>query len=266
VPSNQIAILLTVSAFLSISSFLNAKDASSLVGFLNQGSKSAREFPHPLNENLTEVVAEEKREMQKAWQLDRGLKTKKERNAFFHFQVNALNRRTWEWVETLRVASGKSDFSKVAAIVQSRVAEHPTAKPESAMDFDRGSEIGFCFGRALLAHYELLKRGVPQEAIVKLFVLGDLKVGHSLWKFHVAVAVRDPEKGLWIIDPLQPSVSSLADWVQQMQKLDLKSPNPSSRFFVTDARKFLPAGGAYQVNQLLEPPLKPYFSALLGSL
>jgi hypothetical protein len=264
--SRQFAILLTVSALLASGSVLNAKDVSSLIEFLNQDSRNAREFPHVLNENLTKVVAEEKRDMQEAWKLHRGVKTKKERNAFFHLRVNALNRQTWEWVETLRVATGQSDFSKVAAIVQSRLAEHPIAKPESAMDFDRGSEIGFCFGRALLAHYELLKRGVPQEAIVKLFVLGDLKVGHSLWKFHVAVGVRDPEKGLWVIDPLQPSLSSLVDWVQQMEKLDLKSPNPSSRFFVTDARKFLPAGGAYQVKQLLEPPLKPYFSALLGSL
>ncbi|MFN9069231.1 MAG: hypothetical protein ACK5V3_18555, partial [Bdellovibrionales bacterium] len=74
---------------------------------------------------------------------------------------------------------------------------HPIVGMSALAKYDPTNEIGFCFGRALFVHLELLRRGVSKDSIKKVFVVGDIVEqlnGQEIrWQFHVATAVRDTQ-------------------------------------------------------------------------
>jgi hypothetical protein len=137
---------------------------------------------------------------------------------------------------------------------------------ENPENYKEGGQVGFCFGRALYLHYLLLKSGVPQNELAKIFVLGELKFGDTFWRFHVALMVRDKAQGFLVVDPLVGEVIGYREWMEKNAAYDVKAPNGRSRFYVTDARKFMPAFGEYDAAQLKEPVLRKYFEGLVQSL
>jgi hypothetical protein len=143
---------------------------------------------------------------------------------------------------------------------------NPVAKVEAAAHYDRLGNIGFCFGRAALAHYLLLQNGVRPEHIAKIFIVGNLKYGSQIWEFHEATMVTGERGMWWVIDPLFEKMLSHVQWMERAKQFDVKSLEPQLRFYVTDARKFQPSFGMYRTDYFLQPELRRYFSALVRSL
>jgi hypothetical protein len=189
-------------------------------------------------------------------------------NEFFHARIQTLNDATIARLEGAAKshASSKKDYRALAAEVLAKVAQNPVANLMSAERYDQGGQIGFCFGRALLVHLFLLQAGVPQDDVVKVFNLGQLRVERQLWSFHVTVMVRDSRDGFLAIDPLQSAPLPYREWLELNARYDIKGRFSRARFYATDPRKFLPAFGPYAVAQLEDPVIKRYFDDLARSV
>ncbi len=252
-------------------SFVVAKTLDEVLFTLNQSPKAAIAYPAPLDQNLTALNADEMQRVNAAWQATAEYaapaskqQARDRKNRFFHDQAQSLNAPLLPWIQS--ASAGAADHRTLAERVLKHVAKHPIASIESTLLRKRSAEIGFCFGRALLVHYELLQAGVAPSDLVKVFALGELTVEKQHWRFHVAVGVRDPKDGILIVDPLFPEVRGLAQWMGEVAAYDIKHPFSRTRFYVTDPRKFLPALGAYDKAQLTEPILRSYFTALAKTL
>jgi hypothetical protein len=261
---------LTVAAML-VPRFIDAKNLDSALQTLNQPAVPTPAYPVSLNENLTTHYAEEIRQISQAWnespqKRSASLKTvlRKTKNTFFQDRVHALNAPLTQWIQQAAIAA--IDHRGTSVRVLKKVVHHPVASIEKTYLRKRAGEIGYCFGRALLVHHELLAAGVPQGDIVKIFALGELSVEKQLWNFHVAVGVRDPKEGILVVDPLFAEVRGIGQWMNEIEAYDIKAPFSRTRFYPTDPRKFLPAFGAYHKDQLTDPILSTYFQALLETL
>mgnify|MGYP001552327170 CR=1 FL=1 len=190
-----------------------------------------------------------------------------QRNVWYHRQVQNWNEPlVKKLTEIPEAGSPISDHSRVAASVWEKVRENPVARLDNVRSYPQGNQVGYCFGRAMLVHLRLLQAGVPQKDIAKIFTLGDLLVGQELWRFHVAVMVRDPRFGFVVVDPLQNKVLAIGKWLDVNRDYGVKRPYSRVRFFVTDPRKFVPGLGRYDLEQLQNPALKPYFEDLAKTL
>lgn len=74
--------------------------------------------------------------------------------------------------------------------------------------------IGFCFGRAMFVHLELVYRGLDRDSIKKAFVMGPMS--KSAWGWHVTTIAQTKNqegKEEWqAIDPILEEVMTLSDW------------------------------------------------------
>lgn len=183
------------------------------------------------------------------------------KNKFFFDRMKELNRAAQRGLP----ARNSPDYKDLAMNVLKQTRHHFVASPSRVTDFEDGDQIGFCFARALLIHYLLLKGDVPQCDIHKIFAIGELMVDHRIWKFHVAVMLHDKGQPL-VIDPLFEQPVPLEEWIAAVENLDIKFPYPRVRFYITDPRKFLPASGAYALEDLMNPHLRAYFEALSAHL
>ncbi|MBL6989919.1 MAG: hypothetical protein ISR65_09075 [Bacteriovoracaceae bacterium] len=93
------------------------------------------------------------------------------------------------------------------------------------------SELGFCFGRALVAHSFAIKRGVHPHAIKKIWVVGDT----PYWEFHVATIFRT--NGGWYVVDKFTGVVKTDVWMERMRK---NQRSKEAMFFVTDPSRFTP--------------------------
>ncbi len=194
------------------------------------------------------------------------VETKRLGNAFFHANVKDLNDKTFAKLELDAPQSAGKDYFALGESVLKSVRRNPVARLEASQSYDPSGQLGFCFGRALLVHYELLKAGVKQDDLGKVFVAGQLRVGAQMWNFHVAVIARDSKKNYLVIDPLLEKPVSLSEWRDITSAYDIKGSLSRARFYVTDPRKFLPATGRYSLELLTEKHLKKYFDELAISM
>ncbi len=117
-----------------------------------------------------------------------------------------------------------------------------------------GQSIGFCFGRATIAHMEALRMGVHPEAIRKIWVIGDM--GH--WGHHVATMVKT-ENGWKVLDNVTGFVSP-EDWMTQM-KAQTRGDKPLM-FFSSNAERFGPASNAgYDPTDLFGSGSDDYYNS-----
>lgn len=227
---------------------------------------------HSSEEDLLTKNEDELREISDRWKALRGSRddksktTRDQRNRYFHEQVSLLNQDALGKLARVGALPGAPDREGLAQEILQKVAKSQVASLENVRMYPRGGEIGFCFGRALYIHYLLVKAGVPQEQLIKIFTLGELLVGGQVWRFHVALAVRDKKAGFLVLDPLQSKPIPYGDWLKVVSKYDIKGPFSRSRFYVTEPRKFLPAFPEHDLKQLGDPHLKPYFEALVDEL
>jgi nitrous oxide reductase accessory protein NosL len=106
------------------------------------------------------------------------------------------------------------------------------------MCYDPKLKIGFCFGRATMAHMEALVRGVHPESIRKIWIAGDMKE----WGHHVATMIKAKD-GWYVIDTNLGRVVKAEEWIKFYEPM--KAPKAKSiMVFVTRADRF----GPYDTN------------------
>ncbi len=238
-----------------------AQSLASLIQTLNHAPKSST-YPFAADDDIVRRNANELRDIGDRCPAPRT--DRNARNAFFHREVQTLNAAAHEWLAPKPEI--KTTYRRQAEIVLASVTQHPVAGIAATAPRERSGEIGYCFGRALLAHYLLLKAGVPSSDLIKVFALGELMMQGQFWRFHVAVGVRDATHGFLMVDPLHPMVLPVAEWLKRTAGYDIKQPLSRVRFYPTDPRKFLPAFGVYDLKQLKEPHLRAYFADLAATL
>jgi hypothetical protein len=146
---------------------------------------------------------------------------------------------------------------------------HPIAGIEALKKYDPNGEIGFCFGRALFIHLELLRRGVAKESIKKVFVVGEmLEVDpvtqkQTVWQFHVATSVKGADGQWWVIDPSYGLIE-LREWYKFMRKMATQG---RISVFNTPLSKIGPSAWEYntQPGGLFDPFYRNYFKDLFAS-
>lgn len=112
--------------------------------------------------------------------------------------------------------------------------------------YDPKGEIGFCFGRALYAHLELLRHGVAKDSIKKVFIVGPMRAGGIDWQFHVATLVKANDKSGWYaVDTFIGRPVLLEDWFANFQKF---STDGKLRMYVTKANKIGPNAWEYNIK------------------
>lgn len=131
-----------------------------------------------------------------------------------------------------------------ASYVHKLMPSHPVVGYAKNRLYDPNGHYGFCFGRALYVHLELLRYGVQKEAIKKAFVIGNLNNGTN-WQFHVATIVKGPEKSWWVIDSYLHTVVTLEEWFERMKQV---SVDHKLRLYISDPAKLGPSGWEYNIK------------------
>lgn len=145
--------------------------------------------------------------------------------------------------------------------VFSRVVSHPVADRNNLRKYDPNGSIGFCFGRAMAAHLELIKYGVQKNRIRKIWAVGNLKAGGVDWAYHVATIVKADNGSWWAIDPIFERPIKVEDWISKMKPFD--SDN-NMTIFTSEAKRFGPWIQAYTSFELNLDHYNNYFRDLLN--
>jgi hypothetical protein len=240
---------------------------ASLLEQLNEGLDASPQ--NRASEDLLKKYKEELAAIGSEWSKKNHEKTSKDysekKNTFY---MAAIDQKSKDDFLTLEKSAELSSFDIDDAAIQSILTD-----ATAYQFFNHGDPktiaaeiaIGFCFYKALMAHYFLLQRGVPQKNIKKIFAVGPL-IYHSLvWKFHVAVAVQAKGK-VWVIDPLVKKVATLEEWKKELHTYSAENPYPRLRFYVTEPQKFLPHSKEYTLELIDHAKTKKYNPAFLAYL
>lgn len=141
---------------------------------------------------------------------------------------------------------------------------HPVISDEASLKYDTPMrQIGYCFGRAAFAHWELLRRGVAAASIGKIFAVGGMVFDSKGWSFHVATIVRSTDGGWLVIDSLQNKILTPQTWAKEVSKWALQNDSSELRFYFSDPLKLRPTTGAYTSENMNSPYYKGYFQDLI---
>ena len=100
--------------------------------------------------------------------------------------------------------------------------------------YDTKGTIGFCFGRATIAHMEAIVRNVHPEAIRKIWIAGDMEK----WGHHVATMVKS-ENGWLVLDTNVGRAINTDEWIAMYMPFKAKGAD-EIMVFVTQAGRFGP--------------------------
>ncbi len=100
--------------------------------------------------------------------------------------------------------------------------------------YDTKGTIGFCFGRATIAHMEAIVREVHPDAVKKIWIAGDMGV----WGHHVATMVHT-EKGWRVLDTNQGRLVTPDQWIDIYMKEKQKNAK-DIMIYITQAGRFGP--------------------------
>lgn len=218
-------------------------------------------YPHAVGMNLIRTLAEEKR----VAQAELPKKMSKHDRQQHLFQVyETRNREVSEWLSK-DPSPGKADAKTIQEVFV-ELSHNPISKVDAVTRYDKRGDVGFCFGRALMVHYQLLGRGVPQSQMAKIFAVGKIRYKNQLWDFHMATLVKATDGKWWVIDSLFEKPIPASDWMRRVTGFGVNRTFPEVRFYVTDPRKFQPSYPEYRLEQLTLPDLRPYFDDLFTSL
>ncbi|MCO4795032.1 MAG: hypothetical protein KC493_15050 [Bacteriovoracaceae bacterium] len=143
------------------------------------------------------------------------------------------------------------------------VDNHPVASQCHLRRYDPQGNMGFCFGRAMTAHLELLNSGVQKDKIRKLWAVGSFQTGSSNWRYHVTTIVKGSDGQWWAIDPIFGNPISAKDWLKRMKGYDVGG---DMALFTTEAKRFGPSSPAkYSNRELKHFEYNNYFEDLLKS-
>ncbi len=230
-------------------------------------STEASPFTQSIDTDLLALYDKEAKAIAEAWQVSEkitGTKAsiREKQNQFFHIKFSKLNEAALTSLSRASEASRSHDHRAIAEKIAGIVKASEVARVENVIRYDNTGQVGFCFGRAMFIHHLLLKAGIAPQDLARIFLVGQLLVQEQMWQFHTAILVRDAKEGYLVLDPLQEKVMGYREWMKLTAGYEIKGRYSRARFYITDARKFLPAFGKYDVAQLRLPFLREYFAAL----
>ncbi|MBC7714499.1 MAG: hypothetical protein H7177_14230 [Rhizobacter sp.] len=100
--------------------------------------------------------------------------------------------------------------------------------------YDTKGTIGFCFGRATIAHMEAIVRNINPESVKKIWIAGNMKQ----WGHHVATMVNT-EKGWMVLDTNIGHPVTVEFWLNYYKPFKAKEAKEVMAF-VTQAGRFGP--------------------------
>lgn len=99
--------------------------------------------------------------------------------------------------------------------------------------YDKKGTIGFCFGRATIAHMEAIVRDIHPDLVKKIWIAGDMGV----WGHHVATMVFT-NKGWMVLDTNLGGKTPAIQWINYYNLM--KKGKKDIMVFVTQAGRFGP--------------------------
>ncbi|GEM_PF-3520457 len=156
------------------------------------------------------------------------------------------------------------------------VFRHPVAGLDDGKKlkkYDPQGFIGFCFGRSMAAHLLARQRGLADDSVRQLFVIGDLREGADPhWRFHVTALVKGEDGAWYAIDPIMEGPMTVTAWMAAVRKT--WDRNRKARLYMTPASTVLPdvtvvpepghETGARVIELSFDPAGKAGFSPLAG--
>ena len=126
--------------------------------------------------------------------------------------------------------------------------------------------IGFCFGRAMFVHLELVQRGLDTRSIKKAFVVGSMQTSDGgRWGWHVTtIAQSKDDKGneIWLaIDPIVGRVIRVEEWYKLMR--DSYSTDKKLKLYITFPTRFGPRS-SYDEAQIRDDFYNKYFTDMMS--
>lgn len=182
-------------------------------------------------------------------------------------EADTINQATMKYLDTplednhvKRVASLDSNQRNK---VYRAVDDHPVASQCQLRQYDPQGNMGFCFGRAMTAHLELLNSGVQKDKIRKLWAVGSFQAGGNNWRYHVTTIVKGDDGQWWAIDPIFGYPVSAKDWYSRMKGFDVGG---DMVLFTSEAKRFGPSSpDQYNRAHLNLDAYNDYFNDLLKS-
>jgi hypothetical protein len=126
--------------------------------------------------------------------------------------------------------------------------------------------IGFCFGRAMFVHLELMQRGLDSDSSKKAFVVGSMQTPDGGgWGWHVTTIVQSKNslgEEIWLaLDPIT-GVVPVEQWYQKMY--DEFSTDKKLKLYITSSGRFGPTGGEYDQQHIKDDFYNQYFLDMLS--
>jgi hypothetical protein len=132
-----------------------------------------------------------------------------------------------------RLKGVSRDFA--ANLIQT-IDSHPVAGGAAMSRYSqRGTEIGYCFGRATYVHFALLHHKVHKDSIKKVWAVGPMTTGSIPWGFHVGTAVYSKNNEWIMVDNFVGRVVTVREWFAEIKQMD---QDKTLRIYVTDPEKF----------------------------
>ena len=150
---------------------------------------------------------------------------------------------------------------------------HPVVSLSKYDKYDPESKgIGFCFGRAMYVHLELVHKKLDRDSIKKAFVVGRMSTGDgNSWGWHVTtIAQSKDENGneVWLaLDPILSQgyqlsrLKTLDEWYMEMY--NNFSTDKKLKLYITEAGQFGSTPSVYNTDGLEHPFYNNYFKDLM---
>ncbi len=130
---------------------------------------------------------------------------------------------------------GKMDTvtSKDSQIIYDAMEESEVNKNHYC--YDTKGTIGFCFGRATIAHMEAIARNIHPDSVKKIWIAGDMKE----WGHHVATMIFT-DKGWMVLDTNIGKPVTVDFWLNYYKPFKNPKADKEVMAFITQAGRFGP--------------------------
>ncbi len=165
--------------------------------------------------------------------------------------IDELNEQTFKTLEAYRpndITDKRFDFlpsNELAELILRSIQKHPVVSELSADQYQqKGTEIGYCFGRGCYVDLMLMRLGLDRDSIKKIWAIGPMGEGKLVWQFHIGHLVRLSDNSWVAIDNI-PSSYRVLDARTWGERLKSKSRDGQLRLYITNSDKFTPTLGSY---------------------
>lgn len=180
-----------------------------------------------------------------------------------------LIRRLNLWNPDLGKAAQERDSAKAKFIsletrlnVLTIAAQNPIVGTFAEKTYDLNGGVGFCFGRAMFIHMELVMRGLDRDSVKKAVIVGKMMGGK--WGWHVTTIVQSKDifgKRIWLaLDPAMPGGVTLTEWYQSWK---VHSNDNMLRLYITQSGRIGPTPSFYSHDAFENPFYNGYFTDMM---